>query len=143
MADPSEPGVEQAQDGSEASALPALPSAAEELSRPGLAAVPIRDFDTDHTWRYHEAMVQKVEIEAKQADEDRAMRKEIATNVFKAIRVQVIVADVVFVVYGFWKGWHIPGSVISAWLGATVVQVIAVGLVIARSLFPLRGGRTG
>jgi hypothetical protein len=49
---------------------------------------------------------------------------------------QVVIADIAFLTYGFWNGWEIPGSTISAWLGAVVVQVIAVGLVIARSLFP-------
>ena len=48
----------------------------------------------------------------------------------------IVIADVAFLIYGFWNGWDIPGSTISAWLGAVVVQVIAVGLVIARSLFP-------
>jgi hypothetical protein len=64
------------------------------------------------------------------------MRKDIAEQVFKAIRVQVVIADLAFLIYGFWNGWDIPGSTVGAWLGAVVVQVIAVGLVIARSLFP-------
>ena len=39
-------------------------------------------------------------------------------------------------IYGFANDWHIPGSTMNAWLAATVVQVIAVGLVITKSLFP-------
>jgi hypothetical protein len=50
--------------------------------------------------------------------------------------VQVVIADVAFFIYGFWNEWEIPGGTINAWLAATVVQVIAVGLVITRSLFP-------
>jgi hypothetical protein len=98
--------------------------------------VSVYQFDADHQRRFDEATVRKLEIEAAQADNDRQMRKDIAERVFKAISIQVIIADVAFVVYGFWNGWEIPGSTVSAWLGAVVVQVIAVGLVIARSLFP-------
>jgi hypothetical protein len=113
-----------------------LPLASEVLDSPTLAAHPLNDLDADHKRRFHEAAIKKLEIEAKQADDDREMRKDIAERVFKAISVQVVIADVAFLTYGFWNGWEIPGSTISAWLGAVVVQVIAVGLVIARSLFP-------
>jgi hypothetical protein len=113
-----------------------FPRASEVLARPSLAIDPLNDFDPDHKRRYHEAAVQKLEIEAKQADDDREMRKEIAERVFKAISVQVVIADIAFLTYGFWSGWEIPGSTMSAWLAAVVLQVIAVGMVIARSLFP-------
>jgi hypothetical protein len=114
---------------------PAEPAPASQVSRPA-RRVPAYDFDPDHQRRYAEATVRKLEIEAEQADNDREMRKGIAERVFNAIKWQVVIADVAFLTYGFWNGWEIPGSTISAWLGAVVVQVIAVGLVIARSLFP-------
>src|SRR5947209_7470600 len=113
-----------------------LPSAADELARAVPTRAPVFDFDDAHKLRLQEAAVQERETQAKQADDDRTMRKEIAERVFKAISIQVVIADVAFLIYGFWNGWDIPGSTISAWLGAVVVQVIAVGLVIARSLFP-------
>jgi hypothetical protein len=52
------------------------------------------------------------------------------------VGIQIVAADIVFVVYGDANAWVIPGSAISAWLGATVAQVIAVAVVIVRSLFP-------
>jgi hypothetical protein len=113
-----------------------LPRAADILARPSLATDPLNDLDPDHKRRYYEATIKKLEIEAKQADDDREMRKAIAEQVFEAIKWQVAIADAAFLVYGFWNGWGIPGSTISAWLGATVVQAIAVGVVITRSLFP-------
>ncbi len=118
------------------SVTPDLPKASEVLARLSLAPDPLNDLDPDHKRRYFEAAVTKLEIEAKQADDDREMRKGIAEAVFTAIKYQVGIADAAFLVYGFWNGWEIPGSTISAWLGATVVQVIAVGVVITRSLFP-------
>jgi hypothetical protein len=132
-------GDGEPRDAASAAPIPAQPSpaasAAAQVARPP-GRVSVYEFDPDHQRRYAEATVKKLEIEAKQADDDRNMRKEIAERVFKAISVQVIIADVAFLVYGFWNGWEIPGSTVSAWLGAIVVQVIAVGLVIARSLFP-------
>jgi len=113
-----------------------LPRAWEELARKDLHRTPIPELGDDHKRRYHEAWVKEHETHAKQADDDREMRKGIAERVFRAISVQVVIADAAFFTYGFWNHWNIPGSTISAWLGAVVVQVIAVGLVIARSLFP-------
>jgi hypothetical protein len=124
-------GVEGEQDAAAADSPPETP----QVSRPS-GRVSLYNFDPDHQRRYAEATVKKLEIEAEQADNDREMRKDIAERVFKAISVQVVIADIAFLVYGFWNGWAIPGSTISAWLGAVVVQVIAVGLVIAHSLFP-------
>ena len=89
-----------------------------------------------HTQRLHEAAVQERETHAKQVEENRKLRKRIADHVSLAVAIQVGVADVAFLIYGFWNGWEIPGSTIVAWLSATVVQVIAVGLVVTKSLFP-------
>jgi len=50
--------------------------------------------------------------------------------------VQVLIADSAFFVYGCRNDWRIPVAAIDGWLSATVVQVIAVALVIAKSLFP-------
>lgn len=129
----------QPEDATEPSVSPnlaALPTASEELARVDLRPTLVPELADDHKRRYHEAWVKEHEIRAKQADDDRAMRKDIAERVFRAISIQVVIADIAFLTYGFWNGWAIPGSTISAWLGAVVVQVIAVGLVIARSLFP-------
>lgn len=115
---------------------PDLPGAAEEIARADPQPAPLFDFDAAHRQRFHEATVQEAETRAQQASDDRALREKIATWVSLAIGVQVGVADLVFLIYGFANDWHIPGSTMNAWLAATVVQVIAVGLVITRSLFP-------
>lgn len=116
--------------------LPPLPTASEELARVDLRPTPLYDLGADHRERLHEAAVKERETHAEQVDDDRKLRRMIAGRVFWAISVQVATADFAFLTYGFWNGWEIPGSTISAWLGATVVQVIAVGVVITRSLFP-------
>lgn len=92
--------------------------------------------DESQQARINEASVRRAEIAAKSADDDRQLREGIANKTFKAAAIQVVIADLVFGVYGFWNGWDIPGVTMDAWLSATVVQVIAVALVIARSLFP-------
>jgi hypothetical protein len=58
-----------------------------------------------------------------------------------AMGVQILIADVAFYWYGYehvaeGHRWQIPPGAIEVWLGATVVQVIGIVLVIARSLFP-------
>jgi len=125
---------------STSSSLPSLPSASEELARQELPPVPVYGLLTDaHTQRLHEAAVQERETHAKQLEENRGLRKRIANHVSLAVAIQVGIADVAFLVYGFWNGWDVPGSTIVAWLSSTVVQVIAVGLVVTKSLFPSAG----
>jgi hypothetical protein len=117
--------------------LPRLPSASDELSRLDLRTVPVYGLLADaHTQRLHEAAVQERETHAQQADENRKLRKRIADHVSLAVAIQVGIADVAFLIYGFWNGWNIPDSTVVAWLSATVIQVIAVGLVVTKSLFP-------
>jgi hypothetical protein len=123
--------------------LASLPRASEELEREDLHPTLLPELGDDHKQRFHEAFVKEQETHAKQADDDREMRKEIAERVFLAISVQVLIADIAFFIYGFANDWHIPDSAINVWLGAAVVQVIAVGMVIARSLFPSTPRRHG
>ena len=55
------------------------------------------------------------------------------------VAAQLVVADVVFVVYAWaGEGWQLSAGVIEVWLAATLVELIAVVLVITRYLFPSR-----
>ena len=56
---------------------------------------------------------------------------------------QIVAADAIFVWYGDANGWDIPAAAISAWLGTTVVQIVAVVLVIMNYLFPKGGPQDG
>lgn len=119
-----------------AESAPALPSADEELARlQSSPVVPISDLSEDHKRRYYEALISQLETRARQAEDNRELRERVADRVSWAAGIQVGIADLVFVVYGTCNDWHIAGSTMSAWLAATVVQVIAVALVIVKSLF--------
>jgi hypothetical protein len=74
--------------------------------------------------------------------EEHALRKTVAKWSYIALAAQIGIADAVFIAYA-WNGrhWNLPVAAISVWLSATVVQVIAVLLVITRYLFPDRGRR--
>ncbi len=126
---------------SEAAAAPASTAAhvlspgEQELERVEGEIVP-RNLNAEHQRRLNEALVKQQETKAEQADDDRGLRKRFAIWIAAAVGIQIAAADVVFVVYGAANAWVMPGSTISAWLGATVVQVIAVAVVIVRSLFP-------
>ncbi len=123
--------------GASSEALPTLPSADEELARvQGSPVVPISDLSEDHKKRYYEALISQLETRAKQAEDNRGLRERVADRVSWAAGIQVGIADLAFLIYGFANDWHIPGSTVSAWLAAAVIQVIAVALVIVKSLFP-------
>jgi hypothetical protein len=117
--------------------LPRLPTASDELARQGLSPVPVYGLLSDSRMqRLHEATVRERETRAAQADDNRKLRRRVADHVSLAIAVQVGLADAAFLTYGFWNHWRVPGSTVIAWLSATVIQVIAVGLVVTKSLFP-------
>jgi hypothetical protein len=71
--------------------------------------------------------------------ENRRLRFGIAIAALVLMALQVLAANGVFVWFGTAAGWAIPSSAISAWLGTTVVEVVAVVLVVVNYLFP--GGR--
>ncbi len=110
------------------------PNSSEVLKRAG-PTQPLNP-NAEHQQRLNEALVRQEETKALQADDDRELRKRFAIWITIAAGMQIAAADVVFVIYATTNSWVIPGSTMSAWLGATVVQVIAVAVVIVRSLFP-------
>jgi hypothetical protein len=73
---------------------------------------------------------------------DIGLGKRVANGVLLAMAFQIVAADVVFYLYGHASRWRYPVAAIDGWLAATVIQVIAVVLVITRYLFPT-GGSSG
>ena len=69
-------------------------------------------------------------------EERRKIRKKIVYPVLCGAGVQFVVADIVFVIYGNANCWHIPSVVMTAWLSATVVQIVGVVLIVMNYLFP-------
>lgn len=64
------------------------------------------------------------------------LKREYAKWALIGLSAQVVIADLVFVGYAFAVGWKIPDPVMIAWLSATVVQVAAITVAVARGLFP-------
>jgi hypothetical protein len=96
--------------------------------------------------RAEEARTAKLEAEADMAgeqvateQENRRLRFGIAIAALALMALQVLVANGIFGWYGAAAGWAVPSSAIGAWLGATVVEVVAVVLVIVNYLFPAEG----
>lgn len=75
--------------------------------------------------------------------QDIRLKKTYAKWLLLLVAGQLVVADVVFVVYA-WAGehWHLEAGVVQVWLGATLVELIGVALVITRYLFPRRDHTT-
>jgi hypothetical protein len=68
--------------------------------------------------------------------ENRELRFGIAIAALILMALQVLAANGIFAWYGVAAGWDVPSSAISAWMGTTVVEVVAVVLVIVNYLFP-------
>jgi hypothetical protein len=70
------------------------------------------------------------------ARDNRRLRRRVAVGALSVMLLQIVAANAIFVWYGDTQGWDVPAAAISAWLGATVVQIVAVVLVITNYLFP-------
>ncbi len=72
--------------------------------------------------------------------QDKPARATFMWVVGLATVAQLVVANWVFVLYAKNQptDWDVPVLAISAWLGATMVQVIAVLIIVANNLFPRR-----
>jgi hypothetical protein len=101
----------------------------------------------DFQMRREAAGIAKLEAEAgllgervATEQENRRLRFGIAIAALVLMALQVFVANGIFGWYGVAAGWDVPSAAIGAWLGTTVVEVVAVVLVIVNHLFP-DGGR--
>lgn len=80
-------------------------------------------------------------VEARKDEVDLTLQKWVGYGGMGLMVAQLVVANLVFIKYAHEKGWGaLEAGVIQVYLAATVVQVIGVVLIIARSVFP-EGGR--
>lgn len=83
----------------------------------------------------------KVDLENKKLDGENKLRNRLGTAAIVFVSVQLGVCNlgvIIYFVYCICRGWGIPNEVIIGWMAASLVEVIGVLWVIARSLFPFR-----
>jgi hypothetical protein len=71
--------------------------------------------------------------------QDIQLKQRYAKWLLILIAAQLLVADLIFVVYAWaGEGWELSAGVIEVWLAATLVELVGVVLVVTRYLFPRR-----
>lgn len=75
-------------------------------------------------------------LEVAQSQADNRSRRRYSVLFPVVLIGQLLTADTVFLIYGYYNSWRIPSSSIDVWLGASVVEVVGIVLVIVRYLFP-------
>lgn len=80
-------------------------------------------------------------IRAQDYRQDIILKKTYAKWLLRIMTAQVAIADVGFFIYGFSVDWDLAGGVMHSWLAATVVEVIAIVLVVTKYLFHRPGDR--
>lgn len=77
--------------------------------------------------------------EVKEREQDITLKGWYAWILIGLLAAQIAVVDFVLTMYA-WKGvsWRVEAWVVDVWLGATVVEVIAIVLVVTQHLFPRR-----
>jgi hypothetical protein len=98
---------------------------------------------SDGAIRIERAQAAKLETEVEALREalaseaqNRKLRYPIAIGALLVMVLQVVVANAIFGWYGDANAWNISAAAISAWMGTTVVEVVAVVLVVMNYLFP-------
>lgn len=69
------------------------------------------------------------------------MVRIVGYGALTAMLIQIAAADAGFYLYGHAEKWHLPPEAIIGWLSATVVQIVAIVLVITNYLFPSGGAK--
>jgi uncharacterized membrane protein YcjF (UPF0283 family) len=98
---------------------------------------------TDGAIRIERAEAAKLETEVDALREalasdaqNRRLRYPIAFGALFVMVLQVVISNAIFGWYGDTNAWNISAAAISAWMGTTVVEVVAVVLVVMNYLFP-------
>jgi hypothetical protein len=102
--------------------------------------------ETDQAWERAELAKLDAEVEILREEltseiQNRRLRHPIAIGALVVMVLQVAASNAIFGWYGDTNAWGIPAAAISAWMGTTVVEVVAVVLVVVNYLFP--GARRG
>lgn len=94
----------------------------------------------------HESSDQAIDAERdlEHADIDQAYQANALREKFYGYVVRIVtgtmVVSILLVGLYMWSEWsQIPGSVMIAWFGSSVVQVLGLGYIVARYLFAPRG----
>lgn len=77
-------------------------------------------------------------LKLKQRRQDMKQRRWLAKWALRIVVCQLAIADIFFGIYLIANLTTMDGSVMIAWLSATVVEVVGILWVIARNLFPFR-----
>jgi len=93
--------------------------------------------------RVHKLPPTKDELERAHLQQDLELKERYGNRLLRLVTVQLVVADVVFVLY-FIVGvhWDLPEGVIYVWLVTTLVELVGVATVVTRYLFPRRDSVT-
>lgn len=98
------------------------------LSEAAEEATPIESQEDFERWRRGQAIARETF--------NLKTRRRVARWAIGLMVFQILLANVVFIVYALTKGAELDVGALQVWLGTTVVQVVAVVLVITRYLFP-------
>jgi hypothetical protein len=104
------------------------------------------DYGMDRDWELAELAKLDAEVEILREElaseiQNRRLRHPIAIGALVVMALQVAASNAIFGWYGDTNAWSISAAAISAWMGTTVVEVVAVVLVVMNHLFP--GARRG
>lgn len=137
---------ESAEDGSAEENSPAEPSPIPNDSGVGEQDELDTDYSNNDEWKPLLAYRRQA-IQVKNKQQNMLLRQRIAHTAIRLVIIQIFVSNAFFLIYLLTNLESTDANVMIAWLSSTVVEVIGILLVVARSLFkPTRrseGGTSG
>lgn len=100
-----------------------------------------QEIEDSNLRRDRNSQSRKLEADAERAEGENELRSVIGNWAIKFVSAQIIICDIGMVAYFghcVSLGTLVPTEVAIAWMTATLVEVIGILWVIARSLFPFR-----
>lgn len=94
--------------------------------------------------RREEAKIEKLEAKNRRREQENELRVTIANQIIGFVAAQLVLTNMLAWLYALVmlaRDETIPSEVIVAWLSSTIVEIIGLLWVVARSLFPFRDKR--
>lgn len=104
------------------------------------------DIDSEEACRRRKqkADADKEASKAERLKDENKLRRRLGTTAIVVVVIQLFICDAFVLLYGLYcksNGWEIPPQVVISWMASTIVEIVGLLLVMAKSLFPVNGKR--
>ncbi|WP_284850256.1 hypothetical protein [Corynebacterium rhinophilum] len=98
------------------------------------------DDDTSTEAQLNAVKLRREKTYLKNQQQNLDLRRKIAGHSTWAVAIQMVLTNLIFIIYMFAVSFRPESEVMIAWMSSTVVQIVGIALVVAKGIFPQRSG---